>query len=148
MNFSLDFNFSGFFDELRFMECASDNVGLHISPCSFQRSDDFLANCCRSIVPQPCYNPVCFYAVLAALFSPTPSHGRVFSAMVFICWYILILLYCQGKYWNQSQVNQYQSRGSDLNQALVSCSSLSVFETGGKSKILRLMLALSCSRSP
>ena len=77
MNFSVDFNFAGFFNELRFLECASDYVGFHISPCSFQCSDNF-ANCCRPVVPQPCDNPVCLYAILATLFSPTSSHGCVF----------------------------------------------------------------------
>ena len=77
MNFSVDFNFAGFFNELRFLECASDYVGFHISACSFQCSDNF-ANCCRPVVPQPCDNPVCLYAILATLFSPTSSHGCVF----------------------------------------------------------------------
>ena len=34
VNFSVDFNFAGFFNELRFLECASDYVGFHISPAA------------------------------------------------------------------------------------------------------------------
>ena len=88
VNFSVDFNFAGFFNELRFLS-APDYVGFHISPCNFQCSDNF-ANCCRPVVPQPCDNPVCLYAILATFFSPTSSHGCVFSAMVFRCWYLVI----------------------------------------------------------
>ena len=84
VDFSVDFNFSSFLNELRFLQSSSNDMCFDIAPCFFQGAYN-LSNCCGTIVSQPPDYPVRLNAILTPLLCPTPSHIQWSSVLVYRC---------------------------------------------------------------